>query len=190
MVSHLHSITQRLHSQCMFLDSGKTISVRDGPQAENQEVKFEDVRMMIEAMGNNDRLLFEINLVYFPGQEVHTAQHFADRIHNCCEIQIASRDFVKHWREQEKVLTIDQRDFDRGITAKFSFQFHGHREPGKTSAYNEYPLGCFVFHESFLPSQCGTQVIRISGFYRSRQSFDLMSRSVRFYEHALHFLLR
>src|SRR6516225_262869 len=105
MVSHLHSITQRLHSQRMFLDSGKPISVRDGPQAENQKIKFEDVRMMIEAMGNNDPLLFEINLVYFSGQEVHTAQHFADRIHNCCEIQIADRDFVKHRRKQEKVLT-------------------------------------------------------------------------------------
>ena len=50
---------------------------------------------------------YELDLLYFPCQEVHTAQHFADRIHDCCEIQIAGRDFVKHWREQEKVFTID-----------------------------------------------------------------------------------
>src|SRR6516165_2755853 len=107
-------------------------------------------------MGNNDPLLFEINLVYFPCQEVHTVQHFADRIHNCCEIQIAGRDFVKHWRKQEKVLTIDQSDFDRRITAKLSLQFHGHRETGETSAYDEYPLWCFVFHESF-PRPCSAE---------------------------------
>ena len=69
------------------------------------------MRVIVEAMGNDDPLLFEINLVYFPCQEVHTTQHFADRIHNCCEIQIAGRDFVKHWRKQKKVLTIDQSDF-------------------------------------------------------------------------------
>src|SRR6266496_94325 len=102
MVSHLHSITQRLHSQRMFLYSGKPIGVRDRPQTENQKVKFEGVGMMIVTMGNNDPLLFEINLVHFPSQEIHTAQHFADRIHNCREIQIAGRDFVKHWREQKK----------------------------------------------------------------------------------------
>jgi hypothetical protein len=57
---------------------------------------------------------------------------------------------VKHWREQKKVLAIDQCDFDRRIKRKFPFQFHGHREPGKPSAYNEYPLSCSVFHKSFL----------------------------------------
>jgi len=31
--------------------------------------------MMIEAMGNNDPLLLEINLIHFPCQEVHMAQH-------------------------------------------------------------------------------------------------------------------
>src|SRR5215469_9677312 len=134
----------------MFLHPGKPVRVRDRPQAENQQIEFEDVRMMIEAMGNNDPLLFEINLVYFPCQEVHMAQHFANRIHDCCEIQIASRDFVKHWCEQEKVLTIDQCDFDRRITGKLPLQFHGHCEPGKPAADNEYPLWYFVFHESFL----------------------------------------
>src|SRR5262249_29135296 len=124
------------------------------PQAEDQEVKFESVGMIIVAMGNNDPLLFEINLIHFPCQEVHMAQHFADRVHDCREIQIAGRNFVEHWREQKKVLTIDECDFDRRITGKFSLQFHGHREPGKTSAHNEYPLWCFVFHEPFLLASC------------------------------------
>src|ERR1700747_209371 len=138
----------------MFLHSGKPIGVRDGPQAENQKIKLEGVRMMIEAMGNNDPLLLEINLIHFPRQEVHMAQHFADRIHNCREIQIAGRDFVKHWREQKKVLAIDECDFDRRITGKFALQFHGHREAGKPAPHNEYSLWCFVFHEPLLPASC------------------------------------
>src|SRR5215469_921580 len=137
----------------MFLHSRKAICIRDGPQTENQKIEFEGVRMMIEAMGNYDPLLFEINLVYFPCQEVHTAQHFADRIDDGCEIQIAGGDFVKHGCEQEKVLTIDQCDFDGRITGKFPLQFHGHRESCKTSTYDEYPLYRFVFHESFLRVQ-------------------------------------
>src|SRR5262252_1951140 len=167
----------------VFLHSRKPIGVRDGPQAENQEIKFEGVRMMIEAMGNNDPLLFEINLVYFPCQEVHTAQHLADRIHDRCEIQIAGGDFVKHRCEQEKVLTIDQGDFDRRITGKFPLQFHGHREPGKTSAYNEYPLWSSVFHEPFLPasfcSTAGVQFIPIFDFYPGMPSLELMPYPVR-----------
>src|SRR5215469_6158498 len=139
----------------MFLHSGKPIGVRDGPQAEDQKVKFQGVSMMIEAMGNDDPLSFEINLVYFPRKEVHMAQHFADRIHNCGEIQIAGRDFVKHWREQKKVLTIDKRDFDRSIAGKFPLQFHGHCESGKTSAYNQYAFWCPVFHEPFLSTSFG-----------------------------------
>src|SRR5215469_12529157 len=140
----------------MFLHSRKPIGVRDGPQTENQKIKFEAVRMMIEAMGNNDPLLFEINLVYLPCQKLHTPQHFADRIHDGCEIQIAGGDFVKHWCEQEKVLTIDQCDFERRITGKLPLQFHGHRQPGKPAADNEYPLWCFVFHESFLSASFGS----------------------------------
>src|SRR5215470_936760 len=152
MVAHSHGVTQRLHSQRMFLHSRKPIGVGDGAQAENQKVKFEGVRMGIEAMGNNDPLSFEINLIHFACQEVHAAQHFADGIHNCREVQIAGRDFVKHWREQEKVLTVDKCDLDRRIAGKFPLQFHGHREAGKTSAYNEYALWCFVFHEQLLPA--------------------------------------
>src|SRR6266478_1896341 len=167
----------------MFLHAGKPISVRNGPQAKNQKIKFEGVRMMIEAMGNNDPFLPEINLIHFPCQEVHAAQHFADRIHNCREIQIAGRDFVKHWREQKKVLTIDKCDFDRRIKGKFPLQFHGHREAGKTSAYNEYPLWYFVFHEPFLPVLVllsgWVQFIRIFDYQPRMPSLDLMPYPVR-----------
>jgi hypothetical protein len=103
-------------------------------------------------MANANCPLFEINLLYFPGKEVHTPEHFADRIHDCRKIHIAGRDFLKHGREQEEVLTIYERDFDRGITSKFPFQFHGHSEPGKTAAENQYSLS--VFHDPFLQPFC------------------------------------
>jgi hypothetical protein len=104
--------------------------------------------MMIEAMGNIDPLLLEVNLVHFPGPEVHTAQHFADRIHNGRGIQIAGRDFVKHWREQKfsRLISVISTEGSRG---KFPLQFHGHREPGKTFAYNGYALWCFVSMSRF-----------------------------------------
>ena len=69
-----------------------------------------------------------------------------DRIHNRCEIEVAGSDLVKHGRQQEEVLTIDERHHDGGISSDFLFQFHGNRKPGKPSAKNEYPFNWSIFH--------------------------------------------
>src|ERR1700689_2103057 len=62
---------------------------------------------------------------------------------------------MKHGREQEKVLTIDERHFDARILSESLLQFHGDRETRKTTAENEYPFLWCIFHESsFPPSSC------------------------------------
>ena len=56
--------------------------------------------------------LLDIDLIDFPCEKMDTTQHLACSIYNRCEIKIAGRHLVKHRCEQEKVLTINEGDFD------------------------------------------------------------------------------
>src|SRR5882724_1171501 len=177
----------------MFLHSRKPIGVRDGPQAENQKVKFESVRMMIEAMGNNHPLLFEINLVHFPCQEVHTAQHFANRIHNCREIQIAGRDFVKHWHEQKKFSRLISVISTEGSRASFLSNSMATVSPAKPPPTMSirfgvlFSMGRFSRPRSAQPLGSVHTNIR---FLRTRAIARRDAISCAVYERGFHFFLR
>jgi len=79
---------------------------------EYEEIELERVMMMIEAVRNNDPPLLEADLKDFSGKKVDAPQHLADRIHNRREIQVAGCDLVKHGREQEEVLAINEGNLD------------------------------------------------------------------------------
>ena len=109
-------------------------------QAQDEEIELQRVLMMIKAMGDNDSPLLDIDLLDFPCKKVDTPQHLAGWIHNRREIEIAGRHFMKHGREQEKVLTIDEGNFDGRVPSEFLLQLHGDGEPGKAASKNEYPF--------------------------------------------------
>ena len=61
--------------------------------------------------------------------------HFADRINDVCQIQIARSDLVQHRREQEKVLAIHHRDFKPRISAFLKLERRV--KPAESTAKNE-----------------------------------------------------
>jgi hypothetical protein len=68
--------------------------------------------MMIETVRNDDSFPLDIDLVNLSREETDTPQHLAGWIYNRCEIKVAGRHLVKHGREQEKVLAIDEGYLD------------------------------------------------------------------------------
>ena len=104
--------------------------------------------MMIEAMGNHDCPLLDIDLIDFPCKKMDTAQHLACWIYNRCEIKIAGRHLVKHRCEQEKVLTINEGDFDGRVPRELLLQRHSDGKTRKAPAENKYPFSRCIFHRS------------------------------------------
>jgi hypothetical protein len=86
-------------------------------------------------MRNNDLFFVDVDLVHVTAEKIHAANHFADRIHDVCQIHIARRDLVQHWGEKEKVFAIDNRDLTARISALLKLQ--GRIKPTKAAAENK-----------------------------------------------------
>ena len=125
--------------------------IRNRAQAQNQEIELERVVMVIEAMGNNDTPLFDVDPLDLSRKEVDTLKHLADRIHNRRQIQVTGCDLVKHGREQEKIVAIDEGDLDGRILSEFLFQLHGDSKARKPPAQNKYSLPWCISHELSFP---------------------------------------
>src|SRR5215831_11552489 len=109
-------------------------------------VVFKCVRVPIESMRDNNLFFPGVDLVHVAAEKVHAANHFADRINDVGQIQIARRDFVQHWREQEKVLAIYDRHFKPRIVALLEFQ----RSIKSAKAATENKHACLVGHNAEL----------------------------------------
>jgi hypothetical protein len=96
--------------------------------------------MTIEAMGNNDLPLLDVDLIDLTRKEMDVPQQLSDGIHDRRKIQVADCDLVKHGREQEKILPIDEGYLDQGILSEFLVQFHSDGQTRKAPAENEYPF--------------------------------------------------
>src|SRR5215470_3307466 len=107
--------------------------------------------MVIEAMGNNDTPSFDVHPLDLSRKEMDALKHLANRIHNRRQIQVAGCDLVKHGREQEKIVAIDEGDLDGKILREFLFQLHGNSKARKPPAKNKYPLPWCISHESSFP---------------------------------------
>jgi hypothetical protein len=76
----------------------------------------------IEAVRNDDLFPVDVYFVHVTAEEINVPNHFANRINDVRQIQIARRDLVQHWREQEKVLPIHDGDFESRIPALLKLQ--------------------------------------------------------------------
>ena len=119
-------------------------------KSENKEIELQSVLMLIKAMGNHDFFFGDINLRDLARKETDMSQHLAHGIHDRGEIQIARCDFVKHRREQEEVIPIDQGDLDGRVPSYSLLKVHGDGETRKTTAKNKYLLSYRAAHPSFL----------------------------------------
>ena len=103
-------------------------------------------------------------MIYFPGKELHPAEHLADWVYYRREIQVADCDLMKHGREQEKIVTVNEPHFYR-IAGEFLLQLHRDCQAHKAAAQNDYPLSRRIVHEA--PPTC------------SERSDDVAAKKIR-----------
>src|SRR5207247_9825061 len=105
-------------------------------------IVFERVRVPIKSMRNNDLFFVDVDLVHVTAEKIHAANHFADRINDVRQIQIARRDLVQHWGEKEKVFAIDNCDLKARTSALLKFKRRV--KPAEPAARNED--ACLVYN--------------------------------------------
>src|SRR6266566_9358306 len=96
---------------------------------------------MLEAVRDDNALPFDIDLIHIATEKVHPPDHFSDGINDVRQVEIARCDFVQHWREQEKILAIDQCDIETLIVAFLELQ----RGIKTTKAAAENENRCLLF---------------------------------------------
>src|SRR5881392_1669941 len=141
-VTQLNSVAKRFHCQRPLCYPGQVEKVRYRSERQNKMIVFERVRVPIKSMRNNDLFFIDVDLVHVTAEKIHAANHFADRINDVRQIQIARRDLVQHWREKEKVFAIDNGDLKARISALLKLQ--GRIKPTEAAAENK-DMG-FVYH--------------------------------------------
>src|SRR6516164_11776803 len=134
-VPQLDCVPERFHCQRALCDSGQPEEIRYGPKRENKVIVVERVRMPIESMRDNDLFFIDIDLVHVAAEEIHVPNHFANRIDDVGQIQIAGCDLVQHRREQEEILPIYDSNFESRVPTFLEFQ--SRIKPAKSAAENE-----------------------------------------------------
>src|SRR5215813_12841549 len=112
-VSQKDRVTERFHRQRVFFKAGMVVVVSGVPDAYDKMVILKlVVVMMITAVRDFDQPGLKVNALHVALKELHTFKKLADRIDDVRHIQIAGRDLVKHWREEEKVVVVHERNLD------------------------------------------------------------------------------
>src|SRR5215468_7322913 len=91
----------------------------------------------METVRNNDCPLSQIDCLYISFEEIHLSEKLADRVHDICEIQIAGRDLMQHWSEQEEVLAIHERNFHIRMVCQPLLEFKRGIEAAKSATQDE-----------------------------------------------------
>jgi hypothetical protein len=97
-------------------------------------------------MRNNDLFFVDVDLVHVSAEKIYVPNHFANRINDVGQIKVARRDFVQHRSEQEKVLAINNRDFELRVPTFLELQRCV--KPAETAA--EYEDTRFLAHRNQL----------------------------------------
>ena len=134
-IAQLDRVAKRFHCQRPLCYTGQVEKVRYRSERQNKMIVFERVRVPIKSMRNNDSFFIDVDLVHVTAEKIHAANHFADRINDVRQIQIARRDLVQHRREKEKVFAIDNGDLKARISALLKLQ--GRIKPTEAAAENK-----------------------------------------------------
>src|SRR6516165_9521352 len=95
---------------------------------------------------------WKIDGLNFAVEEPDFLKHFADRVHDVRDIQIASGHLVQHGRKQEKVLAINKCDLEVRVTAHRLLQLERGVQPAEAPAQYQNPSWPVRIHQTSLRS--------------------------------------
>src|SRR4030095_3233613 len=89
---------------------------------------------------NQDPFAWQVNLVHVTHQYLDLMEQFPKRIYDICDLKIACCDFVKHRREQEKVIATNEGNLHRAFSCQQFLEMHGGIDATETAAQNDDSL--------------------------------------------------
>src|SRR5262250_901741 len=95
---------------------------------------------------------WKINGLNFAVEEPDFLRHFADRVHDVGDIQVAGGHLVQHGGKQEKVLAIDKCDLKVRVTGHRLLQLERRVEAAEAAAQYQNPSWPVLTHQTSLRS--------------------------------------
>jgi hypothetical protein len=93
--------------------------------------------MMVISVSNNHATFLQIDSLDVAIEKMCPAQQLAHRIDDVRQVQIASRYFMQHRREQKEVLAIDEREFNIRVATKLLLKMQGRIETAEAAPENQ-----------------------------------------------------
>src|SRR5947208_16827768 len=98
---------------------------------------------------NQHSLVWQVNLVHVTHQYLDLMEQLPKGIYDVCDLEIARCDFVKHRREQEKVIVANQTDLRQTIYREQFLKLHRSINSAEAAAENNYSfLARFAWYPS------------------------------------------
>src|SRR6267154_2287477 len=91
----------------------------------------------IDAMHDLDALVIRVDVFNICHNKLSTFDHLANGVRNRRDVEIARRNFMKHWRKEDKVVTTDQLEYCLVRTKKF-LELPCYFDSGESAAQNQY----------------------------------------------------
>src|SRR5213596_1217792 len=83
---------------------------------------------------NQDPLVWQVNLVHDTHQYLYFMEKFPKGIYDICDLEVACCDFVKHRREQEKIIAANKANLHCAFSSQQFLQIHGGINAAETAA--------------------------------------------------------
>src|SRR6516165_3406072 len=145
-------VAQRLHRESFLFQSGETVKVRRRSQRNHEVLIIDLVLMTFRAVDDVHPPGWKINGLNFAVEKPDFLKHFADRIHDVGDIQVAGGHFVQHGRKQEKVLAINKCDLEVRVTGHRLLQLERGVQPAEAPAQYQNPSWPVRTHQRSLRS--------------------------------------
>src|SRR5262245_5222884 len=120
----------------MLFKTGQIVKVRDVADPDYQFVVLQFVMMAIGAVHHFDYFSLERNPLDVALKKLHMLQQLSDRIHDVRHVQVRRSHFVKHRCKEEKIVSIDQSDFNIRIASDQSLYFERGVQPTEAASKN------------------------------------------------------
>jgi hypothetical protein len=93
--------------------------------------------MLRQTVANLDAARLDVDTDDVPAYEVASAKQCSNGTHDMRDVEIARGDLMQHRREQEEVVAIDQRDFDRPVARQQLLEAEGCIQTAEAASEND-----------------------------------------------------
>src|SRR5947208_3729723 len=86
---------------------------------------------------NQDSLVWQVNFVHVTHQYLDLTEQLPKGIYDICDLEIACCDFVKHRREEEKIIAANEANLHCVLSRQQFLKMNGGINPAETTAEND-----------------------------------------------------